>query len=1049
MANYDASIRVSTKVDSSELEKVAKAFNDIEHKSDDATDSVEEFDKASSNVDADTYKEQAKALEKVNSELDKSVEKKKESQIWSKEEEARIDSIIAKMKEKQDIESQDVSAGEARTVDFDWQKNAEETAQISASVEEISAEMDKANEKIAASDEHMNQLRVDVEEYANTLKELEGEGKYFGDNDYDQVYLAWKNAVDAVKEYESNLNKLTAKGMAEQEAKLREQEAEEQRLQNIRENAEVSDQKMVDLLEEQARLQKRIADLKKAGLTAGYKDYDNATTELQRVQEQIRKRKYGSGQTPYTAEGFRKVASAARASFNALVTGSRRANGPLTKIHNRLSSIAMSALLFNQVSRGINAAMNGAKEGFQNLAKYSDETNKTMSEFKGTLATTKNSLAVAFEPVVTTAVPYLIQLLDVLNAACDSFARFIAICSADYTYVRAKKQMVDYADSINSASKAANNALASFDELNTLSQSASGSGSNAGDMFEEVETGVPSDWTAGMIDAINNGDWNKAGTLLAEKINEAADQIDYYEIGSKIGKGLNSAFAAGNGFLTTIDTKSIGEGFATMLNTAIKTLDGKLVGNAAAQFFNRIFDAAFGFLSTFDFIKGGEKLGEVVKAFFRNIDLKEAGQDVSMLALGILHYIDAAIDEVDWDEVGERVGEFFTSIEWKEILDATGELIWDAIKAAIKAYGGMFDAAPIETAILTAIGILKFTRLGGVLGNVLAAGISAASFPVPGMKTIALAFAAAFLTALGGLKLGKYIGAKLFPEDADYYNQDLLTFLENLIGAMNMEDAKGAWREFSKELIANTKEDLSNLFHDFADMPLEILSNLWGGSDDVFGLKDALELIGNGCISVWEQAIGTANSTSELFTKLLHNIEGDTNTSKAIITGGLTVIQQATDDTCEELEDTWGNTGISSEVDILTADIQQSFEDTYDNVKTKTQEMLDDLKKMFEEYSPAISGVAIGGAAFVGQVPHLATGGVATSSVLANIGEAGREVVLPLENNTEWMDMLADRIGADRPISITFEGDLAQLGRVLKPVLDKENRRVGRSFLIN
>lgn len=46
----------------------------------------------------------------------------------------------------------------------------------------------------------------------------------------------------------------------------------------------------------------------------------------------------------------------------------------------------------------------------------------------------------------------------------------------------------------------------------------------------------------------------------------------------------------------------------------------------------------------------------------------------------------------------------------------------------------------------------------------------------------------------------------------------------------------------------------------------------------------------------------------------------------------------------------------------------------------------------------------------VPQIPKLAKGGIATSSILANIGEAGSEAVLPLENNTGWMDILADRI---------------------------------------
>jgi TP901 family phage tail tape measure protein len=51
----------------------------------------------------------------------------------------------------------------------------------------------------------------------------------------------------------------------------------------------------------------------------------------------------------------------------------------------------------------------------------------------------------------------------------------------------------------------------------------------------------------------------------------------------------------------------------------------------------------------------------------------------------------------------------------------------------------------------------------------------------------------------------------------------------------------------------------------------------------------------------------------------------------------------------------------------------------------------------------------------VGQVIKLAEGGLVKSSVFANIGEAGQELVLPLERNTDWMDMLALKInGAPR-----------------------------------
>lgn len=46
-------------------------------------------------------------------------------------------------------------------------------------------------------------------------------------------------------------------------------------------------------------------------------------------------------------------------------------------------------------------------------------------------------------------------------------------------------------------------------------------------------------------------------------------------------------------------------------------------------------------------------------------------------------------------------------------------------------------------------------------------------------------------------------------------------------------------------------------------------------------------------------------------------------------------------------------------------------------------------------------------------IPRLATGGIITSPMTALIGEAGKEAVVPLENNTGWMDALAERIGAD------------------------------------
>jgi hypothetical protein len=46
----------------------------------------------------------------------------------------------------------------------------------------------------------------------------------------------------------------------------------------------------------------------------------------------------------------------------------------------------------------------------------------------------------------------------------------------------------------------------------------------------------------------------------------------------------------------------------------------------------------------------------------------------------------------------------------------------------------------------------------------------------------------------------------------------------------------------------------------------------------------------------------------------------------------------------------------------------------------------------------------------IGKVPMLAKGGIVTAPTLAMVGERGREAVLPLEDNTGWMDELAYKL---------------------------------------
>lgn len=157
----------------------------------------------------------------------------------------------------------------------------------------------------------------------------------------------------------------------------------------------------------------------------------------------------------------------------------------------RLKGIALSLLVFNWITKGFNTMVSAMKEGFQNLARYSKDYNAQMSALKSSCSQFKNSLAAAFEPIVNMAIPYLVKLINWLIKAADAVAQFMAILQGKSTYTRARKQTIDYAKSLDTASKSAKKALAAFDELNVLNDQGgvtAGGGELTGkDAFEEAK----------------------------------------------------------------------------------------------------------------------------------------------------------------------------------------------------------------------------------------------------------------------------------------------------------------------------------------------------------------------------------------------------------------------------------------------------------------------------------------------------------------------------------------------------------------------------------
>lgn len=102
-----------------------------------------------------------------------------------------------------------------------------------------------------------------------------------------------------------------------------------------------------------------------------------------------------------------------------------------------------------------------------------------------------------------------------------------------------------------------------------------------------------------------------------------------------------------------------------------------------------------------------------------------------------------------------------------------------------------------------------------------------------------------------------------------------------------------------------------------------------------------------------------------------------------------------------------------------------------------------------------IPGVNIGRVSEV-KIPRLAKGGIVDSGQLFIAGEAGKEVIMPLENNTGWITQLAQQINAvngnnavsDRPLEVVLQVGTTEFGRIVVNSINSLTRQEGKLGII-
>lgn len=308
------------------------------------------------------------------------------------------------------------------------------------------------------------------------------------------------------------------------------------------------------------------------------------------------------------------------------------------------------------------------------------------------------------------------------------------------------------------AAKKLNKQLRAFDELNLITtdtDGAGGAGGGAGGAGADVE-GQGGKWV--QTESILQGYESELDTLyklgdyIGTKLSEAMESIrweDVYEKARNFGTGLASFL---NGLISPRLFGNVGTTIAGSLNTALHFLD------------------SFG--EEFDWNNFGESIAAGANNFFSTFDFGLLANTINVWANGLLDAVIEFLDDTEWEMIGEQIGTFLEGLDFIEIGGKLAAVLEKAVDSAIETWKGAFDAAPIETAIITAIAVLKFTGLGtewfSTLSSKMSATVKGKSI---GLKpTIVIAAVTWEIGFNVGKSLGQFLSEKGMISEADYEN---------------------------------------------------------------------------------------------------------------------------------------------------------------------------------------------------------------------------------------------------------------------------------------
>lgn len=214
-------------------------------------------------------------------------------------------------------------------------------------------------------------------------------------------------------------------------------------------------------------------------------------------------------------------------------------------------------------------------------------------------------------------------------------------------------------------------------------------------------------------------DWKQLGFGFSTSLMGIFEEIDWANLGQLFSNGFNSIVKTIYGFLDGLKPTTIGLKLGIFIKSGLETINFDLLSLTVTNGINTIIESMKAFIDEQPFSGLSSKLSKFVNNVIKNVNWHTLGAVLGLHMKRVVGGISDFIKETDFNALGASIGAFLKGMDWVGIVSEVGRLGWEAIKAAFETWKSSFDTAPIETAIITALGLLKFTGLGSLLGHTL------------------------------------------------------------------------------------------------------------------------------------------------------------------------------------------------------------------------------------------------------------------------------------------------------------------------------------------